>query len=168
MDIPVERPENACFFPILNTKSVKDNKSTRSEVALPLPTFEAHFANSREHEALLQLAWHVVLRTYTGSDHPAFYYESSGETVKRPSKPQAGRISSIDLTGDQDIPHLLRSLGKADTGATSATAQSVNTVLHVGSPDKISTSLVRTFINASANAANLWVDRFQPRPDNCT
>lgn len=168
MDNPVERLENACFFPVLNTRCVEDDKSTRSEVALPLPTFEARFASSREHEAILQLAWHVVLRTYTGSDHPSFYYESSGSTANRPSELQAGHICSIDLTEDQDTSHLLRSLDKTDTGATIATVQSVNTALHFGSTDNISTSLVSMSITASADGADLWTDRFQPRPDSCT
>jgi hypothetical protein len=104
---------NACIFPSLVTKSPGTEPSTLNlvpfsfDIARRLQSFSQHHGITIS--SLLQVAWGVVLRGYTGSDSVCFGYLNSCRDIPVPNARRMSGplinllICRLSLTGDSSV-----------------------------------------------------------------
>ncbi|KAJ5997606.1 hypothetical protein N7522_009266, partial [Penicillium canescens] len=104
---------NACIFPSLVTRSPRTEPSALNlvpfsfEIARHLQSFSQHHGITIS--SLLQVAWGVVLRVYTGSDSVCFGYLNSCRDIPVPNaRKMSGPlinllICRLSLTGDASV-----------------------------------------------------------------
>ncbi|PHH75682.1 hypothetical protein CDD82_4328 [Ophiocordyceps australis] len=120
----------ACLFPVLNTQS--SGASGSHCVTIPIEwrgLIDFSFESGLPPTSLLQVAWGIVLRCYTGIDMPWFLCQHDTVSLLDGSNSNQGRYCRVDLSEDMHVASVAKnkitwadSTGHADLGSRSNTA----------------------------------------------
>ena len=123
--------DETCLFPIFNINF--DGEDVLASVPVQLATQDAIASfctkNGIQPAHVLQTAWGILLKSYTGSNYPLFTcLDDRAETQK--DKVDEGASCCMDLSGDQDTLDLVRTIAYwNDVFAEPRTARQSNTAV---------------------------------------
>ncbi|POR35063.1 Nonribosomal peptide synthetase [Tolypocladium paradoxum] len=103
--------DETCLFPVFNTSFEGDDVLASIPVRLEGQDGVESFCtrNGIQKSHLLQAAWGILLKSYTGSDHPLFTF-LDGRLQLRKGKLGEGATCCMDLSGDQETLHLIKNI----------------------------------------------------------
>lgn len=107
--------EETCLFPVFNTSFEGEDILTSVPVQLAAQDGVARFCTRHgvQQSHLLQTAWGVLLKSYTGSDHPLFTYLDDRLQLRKGELGE-GATCCMDLAGDQETLSLIRNIAYWD------------------------------------------------------